>query len=233
VTLIARLVAPTGQVRASSGLTAGSGDCWAEEKRSCSCSTDCHRAVTKEVLVDVGDATSTVQSLWNAVPATVQERLQGPETRRHRPAFRSDPDYDGYAAPLDGFAVRGFSGLACNEQAFHYLLDIERRRSESAQRPFLLMLIEFEGAASGDAHPQQLFPIVCQSLRETDFVGWYLQGTVLGAALTQDSGSTPRAHDIVRNRIVQALHQHLPSHVVSQLHLHFFEALGDDDLRIE
>jgi hypothetical protein len=127
----------------------------------------------------------------------------------------------------------------CHEQAFHYLLEIERRRSDSTQRPFLLMLIDCgepeTGAAGGSARgPERLLSIVCQSDRETDFVGWYRQDTIVGAALTQDApGNTTQAGRIVRDRIVKALHGPLPSPLVSRPRLRLYEVLGDDELRID
>jgi hypothetical protein len=170
--------------------------------------------------VDVMDATSAaVHSLWNTVPGAVRKRLQ--------------------ASPLDGFAVRGFTGLVCNEQAFQYLLDIERRRAESTQRPFLLMLIEWDEPNGGQVPtgalgPERLFPIVCKSVRETDFVGWYRQGAVVGATLTQDGRrGTNQAGSVVRERVVKALSGALPSQLVSQLGVRLFEVLGDDQVRIE
>ena len=170
--------------------------------------------------VDVMDATSAaVHSLWNTVPGGVQKRLQ--------------------TNPLDGFAVRGFTGLVCNEQAFQYLLDIERRRAESTQRPFLLMLIEWDEPSGGlipgrGVGPERVFPIVCKSVRETDFVGWYRQGAVVGATLTQDGRKgTKQAGRVVRERVVKALSGALSSELASQLRLRLFEVLGDDQVRIE
>jgi hypothetical protein len=149
-----------------------------------------------EVLVDVVDAPSRVPGLWNAVPSALQKRLHEAEPHP-RPAVRSDPGRDGYANPLDGFAVGGIPGLICHEQAFQYLVEIERRRSEDTQRPFLLMLLECDDRELG-----RLFPIVCNSVRETDFVGWYRQGAVVGATLTQDGRrGTPDASAIVRDRV--------------------------------
>jgi len=184
------------------------------------------------------DAPTAVHSLWNAVPSGVQKRVQGAGPAR-RPAFRSDPGHEGYADTLDGFAVPGFPGLVCDEQAFHYLLEIERRRSDSAQRPFLLMLIDCADATDGVIPAsvpgiERLFPIVCQSVRETDFVGWYRQGAVIGATLTQDGRrGTRRTSGIVRERVVKALHLDLPSQLASQPRLRIYEVLGDDELRIE
>jgi hypothetical protein len=189
--------------------------------------------------VDVMDATSAaVHSLRSTVPGAVQKRLQegGPQ---FRPAFRSDREHECYANPLDGFAVRGFAGLVCHEQAFQYLLDIERRRAESTQRPFLLMLIEWDdphGALipARAVGPERVFPIVCKSIRETDFVGWYRQGTVMGATLTQDGRrGTKQAGSVVRERVVKAFSGALPHELASQLRLGLFEVLGDDQVRIE
>jgi hypothetical protein len=170
----------------------------------------------------------------NAVPGAVQKRLPGVEPQA-RPTFRSDAPA-GYADPLDGFAVRGFPGLVCNEQAFHYLLAIERRRSENTRRPFLLMLIEGDALAAGilggGAHwLERLFPIVCNAVRETDFVGWYRHGAVVGVTFTQDGRpATTHGSGIVRDRIVEAFHSQLPSHLVPQLRLRLYEVLGNDDL---
>jgi hypothetical protein len=188
--------------------------------------------------VDVTDAASAVLSLLSAAPAAIQTRMQDAKPR-FRPAFRVEPDGDYYADPLDGFAVRGDAGLVYSEQAFHYLLDVERTRAESAQRPFLLMRIASNDAEGGlnprrAMRPERLFPIVRQCLRETDFVGWYRLGAVVGAALTHDGDrGTKHSSGVVRARIVKALDSALPSDVVSRLRLHLYEVVGDDERRIE
>jgi hypothetical protein len=181
----------------------------------------------EEVPVDVVDAPSRVPGLWNAVPSALKKRLHDAEPHA-RTAVRADPGHDGYADPLDGFAVGGIPGLICHEQAFQYLVEIERRRSEDAQRPFLLMLLECDDRELG-----RLFPIVCNCVRETDFVGWYRQGAVVGATLTQDGRrGNPDASAIVRNRIVKALQDGLPSALASQVRLRLYEVLGDQESRI-
>lgn len=188
--------------------------------------------------MDVVDAPSAVHSLWNALPGVVPKspRRSAPH---FGPASRSGSDQDVQADPLNGFVVRGFPGLIYNESAFQYLLDFERRRAKSTQRPFLLMLIDGGDAASGQipggaVMPDRLFPIVCRTVRETDFVGWYRQGAILGATLTQDGSSvTKHASRIVRDRITQALGHDLPSEHVSQLRLRLYEVQSHDQLRIE
>lgn len=189
-------------------------------------------------LMEVVDALSAVHSLWNAVPGVVP-KSPGSSAAQLRPASRSDSDHEVHAGPLNGFVVRGFPGLIYNETAFQYLLEIERKRAKSTQRPFLLMLIDGGDAASGQmpagaVTPERLFPIVCRTVRETDFVGWYRQGAILGATLTQDGRSgTKHASGIVRARMIRALGQDLPSEHVSQLRLRLYEVQSHDCQRID
>lgn len=213
-------------------ISAGGNDDAASVSSAAACA-DARQRV--EVRVGEVDATNAVHGRWNAVPTAVQKRLPGAEPRL-RSAFRLDPAHE--ADPLDGFAVRGIPGLLCNEPAFRYLLEIERRRSQSTQQAFLLTLIdrdETQAVAPGSAlGPERLFEIVCKSVRETDFVGWYRQGAVVGATLTQDGRQgTTHASRIVRDRIVKALHHGLPSELVSSVRLRLYEVLGDDELRVE
>jgi hypothetical protein len=188
--------------------------------------------------VDVVDAASGVPRLWSGIPSGVQKRLQNSEPRL-RPVFRADPGQQASTDPLDGFAVRGLPGLVCDERAFHYLLGIERRRSDVTQRPFFLMLIECDAASGGAAGrrrvtPAQLLPIVCNAVRETDFVGWYRQNDIVGAALTQDGRpGTTDAGSIVRDRMVRAVHDGLSFDLASQVRVRLYEVLGDDELRAE
>jgi hypothetical protein len=124
-----------------------------------------------------------------------------------------------------GFALQDGSGHAYNEQAFQYFLEIERKRSEVSNRPFLLMLIDF------NKHPRinavtanRLFLVLSGCLRETDFIGWYREGRVAGAVLTQHGEA--EAHDLsdgVRQRIGEALRQLLPSDLAQQLQARVYQ----------
>jgi hypothetical protein len=116
-----------------------------------------------------------------------------------------------------GFALQEGSGGAYNEEAFQYFLEIERKRSEISNRPFLLMLIEFNKHSPGinpeidDVTAGKLFSILRQCLRETDFIGWYRDRRVAGAVLTQN-GEPDRddLSEVVRWRVGEALERHFP-----------------------
>src|SRR5947207_3111784 len=49
-----------------------------------------------------------------------------------------------------GMALTGHE-RAYNEEAFHYLLGVERMRFDQSSRPFVLMLVELEGRAGQTA----------------------------------------------------------------------------------
>src|SRR3712207_6410788 len=88
------------------------------------------------------------------------------------------------------FAADNPSAAAYGEDAFHYFLEVERRRSEASNHAFLLMLIDFKvqpgkGPNIPSTSASALFASLRLALRETDFYGWYRDGRVAGAVLTQ------------------------------------------------
>src|SRR2546427_11929887 len=91
---------------------------------------------------------------------------------------------------LSGVALEGRLGHAYNEEAFRYFLAIERKRSERSNRPFLLLLVDLKKQQGMTARidadvAARLFSGLWLCLRETDCVGWFREGRVAGALLTQ------------------------------------------------
>ena len=111
--------------------------------------------------------------------------------------------------------------FAYDEETFRYFLTLEERRSERSGRPFVLVLVDVNAAESTGENGSEsamasevegaldeLFKALVHSLRETDFVGWYRNGQVAGAVLTQ-LGETSEGGDIsrlVREKVIRALH---------------------------
>jgi hypothetical protein len=124
-----------------------------------------------------------------------------------------------------GFALRNGAGYAYNEEAFQYFLEIERKRSELSNCPFLLMLVDFNShprieAATAD----KLFSVLALSLRETDFIGWYREGRVAGAVLTQHGEADGEdLADVVRGRVGAALRRRLPSDLGLRLQVRLYQ----------
>ena len=110
-----------------------------------------------------------------------------------------------------------------DEYTFHYLLSLQRRRSERSTRPFMLLLVELEGSdRTGRRIPRALssriFRALRECLRETDFIGWYQEGVAVAAVLTElGDGAAPDATQPVRERIKAAIVEGLPPPAASRL----------------
>ena len=108
-------------------------------------------------------------------------------------------------ASFGAFAVQDGLVHAYREEAFHYFLELERKRCEAAHRPLVLLLIDREtgGAEIDAATSAKVFSIVSRSVRDTDFIGWYREGRIVGAVLTQDTESARESlADVVRGSII-------------------------------
>lgn len=76
------------------------------------------------------------------------------------------------------------------EPAFHYFLDIERARFIRSARPCVLLRVDMKDRQGlptrlSQTLSERLFLAIAQSLRETDFIGWYEDERVAGAVLTE------------------------------------------------
>jgi lipopolysaccharide/colanic/teichoic acid biosynthesis glycosyltransferase len=97
------------------------------------------------------------------------------------------------------------------ENVFHSMLTLERRRAERSRKPFVLMLID-ANLENGTAEVilRQAVDIVVSSKRETDLVGWYKQGAILGVIFTEVTleGELPTT-ETLRTKMEAAFVKHL------------------------
>ena len=72
------------------------------------------------------------------------------------------------------------------EDIFHTMLTLERRRAERSRQPFVLMLLDAltQNGSSGKLL-SEIVNVVTLPARETDLVGWYKTGMILGIIFTQ------------------------------------------------
>jgi hypothetical protein len=116
-------------------------------------------------------------------------------------------------------------GQAYNEEAFRYFLAVERKRAERSRRSFLLLLVSVKkrSGVSGPIRPvvaTSIFAGLWLGVREVDFIGWFREGRVAGAVLTQ--GADPLAPDVVRRisqRLAETLRERVPADVARRLHV--------------
>lgn len=111
------------------------------------------------------------------------------------------------------------------ENVFHSMLTLERRRAERSRKPFVLMLLD-ANLENGTAEQilNEAVGIVVASKRETDLVGWYKQGAILGVIFTEVSleGEVPIT-ETLRTKVETAFVKHLgrdrASRIAISLHL--------------
>jgi lipopolysaccharide/colanic/teichoic acid biosynthesis glycosyltransferase len=97
------------------------------------------------------------------------------------------------------------------EDLFHSMLTLERRRAERSRQPFVLALLDAteENGSSGKI-PYQAIDALARSTRETDLIGWYLKGEILGIIFTEiTEDATIPVMEILRTKVVTALREHL------------------------
>ena len=129
-----------------------------------------------------------------------------------------------HAVTVDGARVGAYG-----EEAFRYLLAVERRRAECSGRPFFLMLVDLKRAsarcASIDADVAlMVFKGLSAALRDTDFTGWYREGRIAGAVLAQLSDAArDRASHAVSQRVREHLLSRVPAAIVSHLQTRIFQ----------
>ena len=131
---------------------------------------------------------------------------------------------------------QGF-GPVYNEEAFRYFLQVERKRASRSNSRFLLLLVDLERQPGQSAHVDEptgarLFAAMWPCLRETDFIGWYRQGRVASAVLTQ-VGETPgvEVSNLVAERVREALIQKLPSNLARRLQVRVYQVPARTDGR--
>ncbi len=75
-----------------------------------------------------------------------------------------------------------------SQSAFAELFRLERKRAERSQRPFILMLLRAMPPAAGDPCDElcdATAHVLARKMRDTDVVGWYLNGRIVGVLFTE------------------------------------------------
>jgi lipopolysaccharide/colanic/teichoic acid biosynthesis glycosyltransferase len=126
---------------------------------------------------------------------------------------------------VSGFA--GENGL-CPEVLFNHILSWERKRTERSHRPFLLMLLDIRELAvngSGQVLKDKMARALCESTRDIDQRGWYVQDHVMGVIFSELCGQDIiQAQGLVWQRVQTGLCQALSPHELRKIDvsLHVF-----------
>ena len=115
------------------------------------------------------------------------------------------------SAPNHSGASEGAQEEVLDENVFHSMLTLERRRAERSRKPFVLMLLD-ASLENGTAEQilGQAVDIVVANKRETDLVGWYKRGAILGIIFTEVSleGNLPIT-ETLRSKMETVFVKHL------------------------
>ncbi len=107
------------------------------------------------------------------------------------------------------------------EETFHGMLTLERRRAERSHKPFVLMLLDasaFVDAGAATHIMSRVTSVLLKCTRETDFVGWHKKGLILGVIFTEISLEFENPiTEILHSKVVNALHDELSREVTSNL----------------
>lgn len=122
------------------------------------------------------------------------------------------------------------------EESFHSMLTLERRRAERSRKPFVLMLLDGSAVAedkAADRFLSRVTSVLLKSTRETDLVGWYENGVILGIIFTEvnlecESPITQILHSKIVNALQHEFSGKAASNLVITLHL-FPENSGRDE----
>ena len=125
---------------------------------------------------------------------------------------------------MKGMASFAQSG-AYNQEVFRYLLEKETKRSERSGYFCRILLVHRTNAQGAimqmDSHiAKTVMAVLSRSLRETDYIGWYCDGRIVGAVLTvlvQESMEQVAGH--FQKRLVEILQAELGAEETSCLQI--------------
>lgn len=107
------------------------------------------------------------------------------------------------------------------EEAFHSMLALERRRAERSRDPFVLMLVDLGAPFKPDLAQRmmaQVASIILKTTRDTDLVGWYHKGHIVGAIFTElNPEYLETITEVLRSKIAGALRRQLSDEVYDNL----------------
>jgi exopolysaccharide biosynthesis polyprenyl glycosylphosphotransferase len=122
-----------------------------------------------------------------------------------------------------------------DEGEFRRTIAIERKRTERSKSPFLLMLLEVAGGKDSKRKGETLDAAVSALLlssRDTDIVGWYRDGAIVGVMFTGLVGTDKSAiANMIIERVSSTLKEELTLEQYEQISIsiHFFPDDWDHD----
>lgn len=111
-----------------------------------------------------------------------------------------------------------------DEESFHRMISLERRRTERSRQPFLLMLLDMASLAiANGTGASRMMHALTEGTRETDTVGWYRDRLVGGVMYTDiDPKGKQHVLNTVLARVSRNLQKALTPEQFNQLTISFY-----------
>jgi lipopolysaccharide/colanic/teichoic acid biosynthesis glycosyltransferase len=114
---------------------------------------------------------------------------------------------------------------ALAEDVFRRIFCWERKRAERSGRCFLLMLVHVEGvhqASKSETALAEIASAVSGATRETDIVGWYRMGAILGVIFTEVGiENRETIQDFARSKVISSLRAKLSPKQADRIDISF------------
>jgi lipopolysaccharide/colanic/teichoic acid biosynthesis glycosyltransferase len=110
------------------------------------------------------------------------------------------------------------------QELFMKLLCLERKRTERSGRRFVLMCLDTGNLMKGAKSPllASLLSAITQSTRDTDLMGWYRDGSVIGVIFTEVGGAEDKCIvQALSNKLTDSLYSALSITEVNEIRLSF------------
>lgn len=123
-------------------------------------------------------------------------------------------------------SITTFEGIEgfCDEDHFNEMFDLERKRTRRSQKPFILILINIACLVKTYSTDvlNKLEKALAFPIRETDFRGWYMQGSVIGIVFTELNSVGRQTRESLFGKILSALTSRMEPDVLRKVYVTFY-----------
>ena len=116
-----------------------------------------------------------------------------------------------------------------DEHHFVRMLRVERKRTERSGKPFMLMLLDGGDLFATEEILNQVVSALTFSIRETDSLGWYETGSILGILFTELGTADNSVIELIFEKVAASLREQISSETDSKITLtyHIYPESGD------
>ena len=130
-----------------------------------------------------------------------------------------------YLTPVSTKSLSVAGHAILHDEAFRRMLNLERKRAQRSQKPFLLALLEVDHHLASKEKRKTLAEVLSvlpSMTRDTDVIGWSKENCALGVMFTE-IGADGRSSTVpaITARVVDTLRSHLSAQQFSEVAISF------------